>query len=1579
MLLLNKKNTLSLGKLKQSNAVRGLVCVVALSLSACSPGVFFGSGVDQKVIGMKSSRRINKSCGDLDVSQSQFTVTSFRRLIQCFNSNKSIEPLSQLVSAVADSDLSPMVDAVNRSLVSSDARKQKRFFELEQTYQSWVKHGIQKEIFKQSSKILERSDFWMSVVSVLRSGFYDSGSHQVNLQVLKAVELLSAELDAKAFENTLKVGLTYAEAPAFVSLQGHLADQPLSDAQIQLISQSLMDFMNQPQALGEANQRQKMKSELTWAIQNDRLFPLLDQLVGVNQEQILAKAPELAKVLNGLVSEQSSGGEHSFLIDALSSAFRELSRPVSCMKDSKEIKDATRYLIRELAEFRSTAEARDYITREAPLTFMALGPFCQLPPQMTQHYPAMFRLAESGVLEPMVNLLKVLYQEVRADEVSTSADGTTVAPPAGEPKRPWIDFMLAMFLDPGAPHLTPILKTLSQKNASLDLIFLSNLVTDSDRNSLNRFLKFMVKPQAELGQKSVVDVFSQALSQTQTQDVVKLILSGRKFLDLPDGFLRSSLKTIHQAHFVNNVHPFIDLVKEVGGSASTLNRPLFEAIFRISEKHPEQLKKSMEFIAQLAEGDELSDLTEALFKVSRKMIDQGRAAKTNAIQQGLEVAVQELTIPNAVVSARHSLASIDRENTSFRSRIEALFRQWGFRLGDSWPVPIPSITPSPASDACRNLDFSFSLDHVGHAEFETHLQAFLTCQGSSAAPTSQDLVTLIGSLNRTRMGELDTDPTFFAFQVDTLKTVFQSLGTEDVRVLVNNWMRSYDHPDRRFFRLLDAIPYWVSKPIPRNLEHPEEQPQSIAQSVLKTTQAIVADAPVRAAFHELLQAGSNIVRRDDFPQILRDLDEVFLAPREEVPAVVPGVSPEDEIFNEEFKARIRAWLIAKEGWRAGESCQWDQTLLERRVQEIIDEAKTNVTNRELVEVPQAVERKPKSSWTVGGLRAEINPLLDRMRDQRMSDQEGHGLLIDAFSKFLRRYTRPSDIAPHLVVNREGTPAWRTPEYLLNWLHQRSRDYRLIQYYYPGEANPRVRAVSTLDLLDLTLINVDMEMPAPPYKNLAFEFLAELAEAWGDEPRAQWPVEIQQRYPMGSRPPTLYEAVGHITERKGVTERLEDLETLSTYVIGLPEAPRCSRHLDGDPFLPVPNETAISLASWTFPLLNIQEHDAFEFKRKLFNLWQVKGVLWENVPGSHRGYNGGLEVLRDLFFEIYYTTPANVRRATFPAAWIAQNNLNAVTAAVRLGAMRQMGRLMQRFPVGDPLLKDIVMNVIQTGASSQLGPIMRTLVERQIEDHTAGGRAPYQLVWKLVSLIDQASPIERERLKNTAIHLIGSMSQIDPWSPILGNQDTLVDLLLTQGQGVLSDQYAFLTSIDGPSSELLKSLLFSSVAATESEKIYKRVKDVMTVEQKVRFVNLARGVLNERSPTGRSRTSAGVELLKAVVNHPESWEASKTLMDQLGVLKDHPDYQRLNVYTAIKPGLEFFEENSETAARLRMQLARLLYDPELAGSQKSTQILMYAQRNPNEFNQLLNLLGHSVERGDLQEFLKVMRRSLPNAD
>ena len=1586
MFLLNQKSTRSAGRSKQSNIIYTFVCALSLIVTSCSPSSFFGSGTDQKVLNIKSSRRINKSCGDMDVSQSQFTVASFRGLIQCFNSNQSMEPIAQLVSRVSDHDLIPIIEAMNRTLVSTDVAKQKRFYELEQTYQSWVKHGIQKELFSQSSQLLKHSDFWMSVISVLRSGFYQPGTQNVNLEVLKALEILAGELDARALENSIKIGLTYAEAPAFVSLQGHLMDRPLSNEQVQSIAQSLIGFMNEPQAAGPLNQREKMKAELVWAIRNDKIFTLLDQLVGVNQDQILLKAPELAKIIKGLVTEHRVGGVDSALIDELSRAFRDLSQPVRCMKNSKEIKDATRYLIRELAEFRTAAEARDYITREAPLTFMALGPFCNLPAQMTQHYPAMFRLADSGVLEPMVNLLKVLYQEeLRAERVAPAGgdpaggDAAEVADVA-ELKRPWIDFMVAMFLDPGASHLTPVLKTISQKGAALDLIFLSNLVTDSDRDALSRFLKLMVKPQPALRQKSVADVLSQALSQTQTQDVVKLILSARKFFDLPDGFLRSSLKTMHQAHFVNNVHPLLELVKELGGAASTQNRALFEAIFRISERHPEQLKRSIEFLAQLSEGNELADLTEAMFKVTRKMIDKGRSVKVSAIQQGLESAVHEQVIPTTVVSARHSLASVERENSSFRSRIEALFRQWGFRLGDSWPVPVPSIVPpAPAPDACRNLDFSFSLDNVAHADFGTHLERFVACQGVSARPTSQDLVALIGVLNQTRMGVLDTDPTFFAFQVNTLKGVFDALTPQDIRVLVNDWMRSYDHTDRRFFRLLDSIPYWVSRPIPRNAEHPEDEPKTIAQNTLRVTHAMVDSGYARAAFEELLHAGSNIARRDDFPALLRDLDQVFLAPREEAPVVADGVNPEDEIFNEEFRARIRAWVIAKEGWRAGVSCQWDQTLLNRRVQEIIDEAKNNVNNNDVVVVADAPERKPRSSWTLDELRAEINPLLDRLRDQRMSDQEGHGLVIDALSKFLRRYTRPSEVGPQVVVNRQGAPAWRTPEYLLNWLHQRSRDYRLIQYYYPGEAHPRVRAVNSLDMLDLTLANVDMVMPAPPFKNLAFEFLSELADAWGDEPRERWPDEIRAKYPLGTQPPTLYQAVGHITERKGVTERLEDLETLSTYIIGLPEVPRCTQHLDGDPYLPTPNERMISLVGWTYPLLRITPEQTLEFKRKLFNLWQVKGALWENVPGSHRGYNGGLEVLRDLFFEIYYTTPRQVRDAYVPASWIAENNLNIVTASVRLGAMRQIGRLMQRFPVGDPLLRDIVMNVIQTGSSPHMGAMMRVLVERHIENPRAGGRAPYQLIWKLVSLVDQASAPERARLKTSATHLLGGMSQLDPWRPTQNHEDSLADDLVQQGAHALRHHYAFLSSNEESAQDLFKSLLFSQAAAAKSKELYQKFRATMTVEQKARFTQLARSLLNERSAAGRSRLSAGVEVIQAVVNTPESWAALKALMDQLEVLKDIPAYRGLNVYTAIKPGLEFFEENSETAARLRAQLARLLYDPEQVGSQKLTEILMYAQRNPNEFNQLLNLLGHSIERGDLQEFLRVMRRSLPNGD
>ena len=482
MFLLIKQSTLSSRQSKKSNIIQAWICALSLGLSSCSPGMFFGNGVDQKVLNLKSSRRINKECGNMDVSTSQFTLTSFRGLVQCLNANRSMEPIAQFVSAISDQDLAPLVQAVNQSLVGQDPHQQKRFYELERTYQSWVQQGIHKDLFKQSGKVLSYSDFWMSLISILRSGFYESGTQTVNLNILKAIELLSVELDSIAFERSLRVGLTYAEAPSFVSLQTHLSDHPLSDAQVTSLAQSFMDFVNQPQGGGAWNQREKFKAEIVWAIQNNRLFPLLDRLLGPSQEQIATKAPELAKVFKGLLSSGGALGSSTVLMDDLTAAFRDLSGPVSCMKGSKEIKDATRYLIRELAEFRPTAEARDYITREAPLTFMALGPFCSLPPQMTQHYPAMFRLAESGVLEPMVDLLKVLYAETR--EIESSAlqrevgrgqgtegegevrlDGAALSPVAAiahdEVKRPWIDLMFAMFLDPGAPHLTPILKTLS--------------------------------------------------------------------------------------------------------------------------------------------------------------------------------------------------------------------------------------------------------------------------------------------------------------------------------------------------------------------------------------------------------------------------------------------------------------------------------------------------------------------------------------------------------------------------------------------------------------------------------------------------------------------------------------------------------------------------------------------------------------------------------------------------------------------------------------------------------------------------------------------------------------------------------------------------------------------------------------------------------------------------------------------------------------------------------------------------------------------------------------------------------------
>jgi hypothetical protein len=115
-------------------------------------------------------------------------------------------------------------------------------------------------------------------------------------------------------------------------------------------------------------------------------------------------------------------------------------------------------------------------------------------------------------------------------------------------------------------------------------------------------------------------------------------------------------------------------------------------------------------------------------------------------------------------------------------------------------------------------------------------------------------------------------------------------------------------------------------------------------------------------------------------------------------------------------------------------------------------------------------------------------------------------------------------------------------------------------------------LTTLERFELMALNGNFNFIAR--KNFLIEFLEQLSESWGDEPRAKWPKEIQSAYERGRRPPTLSESVAKM--RKTV---------------------------EGASHLPFPHE----------------------IKMRVYNLEQLFPVLQDDIPG--------LRPLRRMLFEL----------------------------------------------------------------------------------------------------------------------------------------------------------------------------------------------------------------------------------------------------------------------------------------------------------------------------------------------------------
>ncbi|MEO5971076.1 MAG: hypothetical protein ABIQ95_14200, partial [Bdellovibrionia bacterium] len=860
--------------------------------------------------------------------------------------------------------------------------------------------------------------------------------------------------------------------------------------------------------------------------------------------------------------------------------------------------------------------------------------------------------------------------------------------------------------------------------------------------------------------------------------------------------------------------------------------------------------------------------------------------------------------------------------------------------------------------------------------FDIQLNHFIRCQnGSGNNNDVSDAINFL-SLQRTEQGE-----SFLKYQINQAKNLILSpndpenkLNKTEINYLLDGWMSSMD--DGRFFRLLDAIPYWIApknslfslgKPVEPNLEHaPPVDPQPIESSgvgllvkpLLDVTRAVISQS--RNHLEELEKYAAQLIAQDHFPKLLGDMDDL-LKPDLSVKAEDLTKSVDLPAALASFdRDQIRQWVDAKECGALANDPGTRNRQIEKRVDEVLSEAQNNVTNWDLVYAGQNKEGSPRQSWQMRELQDLLQPVFHKFlaREKQSVSQKW---VLSSFLNFTRYFSMPPDGEFHSA--EEKTRFHYQPGYLLEWLYDRAVDYRLITYFYPGEEAPRVRLVNSLDLLELTLVNVDFVAPFPISKNMGLDFLDELADAWGDEPRDMWPVEIQKKYSNSKHPPrTLVAAVEDILDRPGFPG-FDNLKKLTYKFVGLPVLPACHKDIPGLQ----PDPQAKASAGWINSLI-MKTPEKLKIQRELYNLWQVKDVLRETAA------NKGMRVLRDLFFEVKYSTPEKYRN---PKAGDS-NNLSVILKTVRLGMLRQAGRLVQKFEKNDPALRDFFQTFVHSGTSPNMLPVINALVNSD-PDH--------KLIWKVIQqvfdIIDTGTPLELANMKQMIFYFMANSNRLEEWVPTHAERThaDLMDNILWRSYESLNDYHEFWVK---PEVDLLGDILTSKTLSSFSRVSY----EDNNPERKVRLREQLSHFLGDSSgDSGASRVHNAMEILKAVYEDEQARESLKVVRKRLDTVLALEAYKKLDLESALRPVLRFFEErgpgnigedfpaspeDAALAKKLRKSLSVLIKDHSL------DQLLILEKDNPKEFYQLLETLSRLTSGGrteGLKNFFIMVRRSL----
>jgi hypothetical protein len=808
-------------------------------------------------------------------------------------------------------------------------------------------------------------------------------------------------------------------------------------------------------------------------------------------------------------------------------------------------------------------------------------------------------------------------------------------------------------------------------------------------------------------------------------------------------------------------------------------------------------------------------------------------------------------------------------------------------FGQNWAVADRS------EDPCLNLDFSVRLDHVDNPKFSQAFAAFRGCVAQN--PKGEAFARALGHLQNLRMA--DTGQSLYSELIGWIKRT--NLTAEQVRELVDRTLARSE--DARFEGWLQGVGSLA------------KMGDSLIEPVGEILRPIYSEA--RPPLRSLLDSLGGVLRDPNLPSDIRyllrisdDADRTRLRKANGLSAgaASQALLPPKPVYADDA---LHSAVKYRE-------CRPDSEI-SARMREIRLEHRDAVNNWEILE-----DGRRRRSYSDAEFREGTKFLIQKLTDPAQSswDKSIHQALLNVMEYFrLKEGEAPS-------AHRHYEPG-----YFGRWLDQLSGQQRAIVYFHPEEKRPRVRLVNSFDSLEILLFNADFDYVLND--NFGLKYLTAVARAWGDEPVEVWPAEIRAEFSeyaetgRGDRPKTLREVV------KAMRDELKLFGNL-----GQPRMDYCDKPknaVDDGIILPPKSPVMDRIPIVRDLIGRLSPPGISDAKARMFNLSQVLPVLEEMLPESNHPTQGSIKVLRDLFWEMWSSTPrehqGSHKRETL------KNNLSVVSQLVRLGLMRGIGKSLEQGPYTQDH-EDFFSVFVEATAHPAIPEIMETLFRTEqgkalsaslVElGHRTRGDLAFTLLTMLrqpeVPLLDPALkwllPVTRRYGNSLSLHL-------DGLGRILSSEDL---------------------------AHWLETFRLDS-----------------SRNEKARLIGLLWEEL--RTPTW---TTQALEVLSAVDRDPKALAAWGRMDDRLRKLTDSAEWQALKMGEAGRLVLEYLTEEAPScsAQRMRQYLGERLASP-LGRPSDIERLLEVWAREPVALEQTLHALLRSVGDGGVKEILDLVRRGI----